>query len=276
MKLTKIHRVIKFRQAPCVKSYINLNINKRKVATQGGDKVGKDLFKLMCNAVFGKSMESVRKRVTIELLTSNKIAKKRIAKPKFKRAKRFHDELMAVHLLKPKLEFNRPIQVGFAILDISKVHMYRFHYNVWMSKFPASTLLFTDTDSLCYAVDDADLTSRMGEISNEFDFSEYPVTHSLYSPTNMKVIGMFKDELHGCTMQKFVGLRPKLYNYAYTDTNGVEVESNTAKVVMKRVKNTKLSFADYEQSLHTLSVKTVAMNTIRSDHQKIYSLPDKK
>ena len=91
---------------------------------------------------------------------------------------------MAEHILKPKLEFNRPIQVDFALLDISKVHMYHFHYNVWMSKFPASTLLFTDTDSLCYAVDDADLTSRIGEISNEFDFSEFPVTHSLYIQRN--------------------------------------------------------------------------------------------
>ena len=106
-----------------------------------------------------------------------------------------------------------------------------------MSKFPSSTILFTDTDSLCYAVDDADLTSRMGEISNEFDFSEYQVTHPLYSPTNMKIIVKFKDELHACTMTKFVGLRPKLYSYAYVDTDGVKVESNTSKGVKKRVKN---------------------------------------
>ena len=65
MKLLKIHRAIKFRQAPWLKSYINLNINKRKEATQAGDKVGKDLYKLFCNAVFGKTMENVRKRVKI-------------------------------------------------------------------------------------------------------------------------------------------------------------------------------------------------------------------
>ena len=75
-------------------------------------------------------MENVRKRVDIELLTSNKIAKKRIATPNFKRSKRFHDELLAVHVQKLKLELSRPIQVGFTILDLSKVHMYRFHYQV--------------------------------------------------------------------------------------------------------------------------------------------------
>ena len=97
-------------------------------------------------------MENVRTRVNIELLTTENSAIKQIAKPFFKSAKRFHDELIAVHLQKPKLEFNRPIQVGFAILDISKVHMYHFHYNVWVKKFKRSTLLFTDTDSLCYSV----------------------------------------------------------------------------------------------------------------------------
>ena len=139
----------------------------------------------------------MRKRVNIELLTSNKIARKRIAKPNFKRSKRFHDELMAVHLLKPKLELSRPIQVGFTILDLSKVHMYHLHYNIWLSKFPTSTLLFADTDALCYAVDDADLVSGMADIRSEFDFSEYPTDHPLYSTTNMKVVGKFKDELQG-------------------------------------------------------------------------------
>ena len=172
---------------------------------------------------------------------------------------------MAVHLQKPKLELSRPIKVGCAILDLIKLHMYKFHYNVWLSKFPQATLLFTDTDSLCYAVDDADLMSGMADISDVFDFSEYPADHPLYSEDNMKVVGKFKDELHGAAMKKFVCLRPKLYSYAYEE-NGRVVEKNTAKGVKTRVKNTKLTFADYEQSLRALDVTVVSMNTIRSDH----------
>ena len=155
---------------------------------------------------------------------------------------------MAVYLQKPNLEFNRPIQVGFAILDISKVHMYHFHYNVWTKKFMHSTLLFTDTDSLCYSVED-DVVTGMGDISNEFDFSEYPTDHPLYSVNNMKVVGKFKDELHGCAMTKFVGLRPKLYSYEYGE-KGKVMEKNTAKGVKTRVKNSKLTFADYEHYAH--------------------------
>ena len=277
LKLVKIHRVIKFRQSPWLKSYIDLNIEKRKEATKVGDKVGKDLFKLCCNAVFGKTMENQRNRVSIELVTSEKIARKRIAKPNFKRAKRFHDELVGIHMQKAKLELNRPIQVGFAILDISKLHMYNFHYNVWMANFPKSTLLFTDTDSLCYAVEGLDIVEGMGKISNEFDFSEYPENHPLFDKTNMKVVGKFKDELHGRAMLKFVGLRPKLYSYTSEERGGGGVvEKNTAKGVKTRVKNTKLTFADYEHSLRSLSVKTVRMNTIRSDHHRIFSQSTRK
>ena len=115
----------------------------------------------------------------------------------------------------------------------------------------------------------------MGDISNEFDFSEYPTNHPLYSVNNMKVVGKFKDELQGCAMTKFVGLRPKLYSYEYGE-KGKVMEKNTAKGVKTRVKNSKLTFADYEQSLRTLNVKTVSMNTIRSDHHKVYSISTNK
>ena len=148
-------------------------------------------------------------------------------KPNFKRAKIFHHELMA-------------IQVDFAILDLSKVHMYSFHYNVWMKKFPKSPLLFTATDSLCYAVEDM---TRMVDIQEEFDFSEYPPKHPKHEQ-NMKVIGKFKDELHSCALTKFVGLRPKLYSYEYEE-EGKVVEKNITKGVKTKVKNTKLTFADY-------------------------------
>ena len=144
-----------------------------------------------------------------------------------------------------------------------------------MPKFKRSTLLFTDTDSLCYAVHDVDLVSGMADICNEFDFSEYPNNHPLYNTKNMKVASKFKDELHGTAMTKFVGLRPKLYSYEYEE-NGRVVGKNTAKGVKTKVKNTKLSFADYEQYLRTLDVKVVRMNTIRSDHHKLYSLTTKK
>ena len=87
------------------------------------------------------------------------------------------------------LSDHKPGLLWSPILDLSKYLMYDFHYNTWMKKFPNSTLLFTDTDSLAYEVVGHDLYTGMGEIKNEIDFSEYPKDNYLQSCDNMKVVG---------------------------------------------------------------------------------------
>ena len=154
-----------------MKPYIDLNTEKRKEATARNDKADKDLFKLFNNAVFRKTMDNLRKRMNFEVVRSRKVALKRIARPNFKRAKIFREDLVGIHMAKSVLMMNRPIQVGFAILDLSKYLMYDFHYTT------NSTLLFADTDSLAYEVVGHDLYDGMDEIKNEFDFSEYPTNH---------------------------------------------------------------------------------------------------
>ena len=93
---------------------------------------------------------------------------------------------------KPVLVMNWPIPDGFAILDLSKYLMYDFHYNTWMKKFPNSTLLFTDTDTLAYEVVGHERYTEMGEIKSK--------DHFLQSCDNMKVVGKFKDEYKGQLM----------------------------------------------------------------------------
>ena len=110
-----------------MKPYIELNTEKRKEATMRGDKACKDLFKLVNNAVFGKTMENPRKRINFEVVTSRKVSLKRIARPNFQRAKIFREDFVSIHMAKPVLVMNRPIQVGFVILDLSKYLMYDFH-----------------------------------------------------------------------------------------------------------------------------------------------------
>ena len=188
-----------------MKPYIDLNTEKRKEAMMRGDKAGKDLFKLFNNAVFGKTMENLWKQINFEVVTSRKVALKRIAMPNFRRVKNILRGF-GRYSHGPVLVMNRPIQVGFAILDLSKYLMYDFHYNMWMKKFPNSTLLFTDTDSLAYEVVGHDLYDGMGEIKN--DFSEYPKDHFLQSCDNMKVVGKFKDECKGQLMLKIHGTSP--------------------------------------------------------------------
>ena len=295
MKIKKIHRVMQFEQSCWMKPYIDLNTEKRKEATMRGDKARKDLFKLFNNAVFGKTMEILRKRINFEVVTPRKVPSKRITKPNFKRVKIFHEDLDGIHIIKPVLVMNRPIQVGFAILDISKHLIYDFHCNTWIKKFPNSTLLFTDTDSLDYEVVGHDLYAGMREIKDEFDFSENPKDHSLQSCDNIKVVGKFKDECKGQFMLRFVRLRPKLYSLDYEREahfhckNGEEVGKPTDtsvtrivldnKVTAKGVKASvakKLSFGGYEYCLDSLLPKRVEIRRIGSDIHKVFTYSTEK
>ena len=97
MLVTKVHRVIEFEEEAWLKPFIELNTEKRKEAATNGDNAGVAMFKLMSNAIFGKTCENLEKRVNIELLTSSKILKKRIAKPNFKRSKIFREDLVGVN-----------------------------------------------------------------------------------------------------------------------------------------------------------------------------------
>ena len=194
--------MMQFEQSCWMKPCIDLNTEKWREATMRGDKAGKYLLKLFNNAICGRTMENLRKRINFEMVTSRKVALKRVARPNFQRAKIFREDLAG----KLVLVMNRLIQVGFAIFDFPKYLMYDFHYNTWMKKFPNSTLLFIDTESLAYEVGH-DLYAGMAEIKDEFNFSEYPKNHFLQSYDNMKVVGKFKDECKGQVMLRFVGLR---------------------------------------------------------------------
>ena len=150
MKITKVHRIIGFRQSPWLKLNIDLNTALRTKAKTESEK---DFFKLMINSVFGKIMENIRKRLHVKLVTSEKQALRLVAKPNFDRRVVFKENLVAVHMKKTKIRFDKPIYLGDCILDISKILMYNFHYGLIRKTFGDNAqLLFTDTDSLAYEI----------------------------------------------------------------------------------------------------------------------------
>ena len=269
MKLTKIHRVLVFEQSPWLKSYIDFNTEKRKHAANDFEK---DFYKLMNNSVFGKTMENLRKRVKVNLVNDKKRLTKLTAAPSFDYFRIFSEDLAAVNMKKTKLYLNRPIYVGFAILDLSKVLMYQFHYEYMKPKYDyKAKLLFTDTDSLCYEIKTDDVYQDMLQNIDLFDTSEYARDHPLYSPTNKKVLGKMKDETHGIPIQEFVGLRPKMYSILYME-NDKQVEKKTAKGIKKSVTKRKLRHANYKECLFEKKRTMTSMNQIRSQYHEIYSI----
>ena len=128
-----------------MKKYIDFNTDKTKDAANSFEK---DLFKLMNNSVFGKTMENLRKRIkfvqSVKLVNNAKDYVKCISKPIFVSQKIFSENFVAIHEIKPVLTLNKPIYVGFSILDLSKLLMYEFYYKYIKSKFDVK--LFTDTE----------------------------------------------------------------------------------------------------------------------------------
>ena len=269
LKLTKIYRVLTFDQEPWLKTYIDFNTEKRKDARNDFEK---DFFKLMNNSVFGKTMENLRKRTDIKLVQSEKRAEKLIAKPSFHAFKIFNENLVAVHMLKQKLYLNRPIYVGFSILDVSKILMYDFHYNYIKRKYySCAQLLFTDTDSLCYSIQTEDIYQDMSADQHMFDTSDYNPNHPLYSTINKKIIGKMKDETHGIPIQEFVGLKSKMYSLIYED-QGVMVEKKTAKGIKKSVIKNHTRHTHYKQCLFSKQIHMSKMTQIRSYGHELYNV----
>ncbi|XP_054267190.1 uncharacterized protein LOC128989333 [Macrosteles quadrilineatus] len=224
LKLKNIHKAISFTQSNWLKPYIDLNTSMRTKATNNFEK---DFFKLMNNAVFGKTMENIRNRVNIRLATKEKQVDKWLAQPNFKRRTIFTDQLAAVHMSKTKLVFNKPIYVGMSILDVSKTLMYDFHYNVIKARYGDKVQLqYTDTDSLTYLTYTDDVYKDMKEMQDFFDTSDYPPNHPCFSVTNKKIIGKFKDELNGRIMFEHIALRSKMYAKHYVD-NGISFQDYT-------------------------------------------------
>ena len=142
---------------------------------------------------------------------------------------------------KPVLTLNKPIYVGFSILDLSKLLMYDFHYTYITRNYDA-TLLLTDADSLVYEVKTDDAYEDFCKDKNLFDFSDYPQDsmelHSkFFDPVNKKVIGKLKDEFKGKITSEFVGLKSKMYSLIAIDNEQNKKAKGVNKNVVKNIRH---------------------------------------
>ena len=183
--LKKVHRVIAYHQSKWLMPYIYLNQELRKQAKQEHEK---DLFKLMNNSVYGKTCENLTKRSDIRLVTTEKQRKNLTEKPHCQSFKIFGESLAAIQMEKLYTKIDKPIQVGFKVLEASKLVMMRFYYDqlkVWYGD--RVHLLFTDTDSFMLEIQTNDWEADMQKYKEFFDLSFYPPGHPYRDTTNEKV-----------------------------------------------------------------------------------------
>ena len=207
LKLKRIHRIIEFNQREWLKPYIDMNTELRKAAKNDFEK---DLFKLMNNSVFGKTMENIGKHRDIKLVTTDKKRSKLVSEPNYHTINLISEDLSIIEMKKTKVKMNKPIYLGLSILEISKTLMYEFWYDYMKPKYDNNVkLCYMDTGSFIMNIKTNDFYKDISnDVENRFDTSNYEVNRPLQTGKNKKVIGLMKDELGGKIITEFVTLSP--------------------------------------------------------------------
>jgi hypothetical protein len=266
LKLKKVHKVLTFKQSAWLKTYIDLNTKLRQAADNDAEK---DFAKLMNNSFFGKTCQDVRKYKDVKIVMDEEKSRKLIARPTLKQLKVYDENLVAIQLKKSEVVLNKPRYIGMAILDISKIVMYRFHYDFMMKKYPGAKLMFTDTDSFCYWIPtDSNIYEDIKGNSEWFDFSNFSKDHPNFDDSNKLVPGKFKDEMGGQLILEFAGLRSKMYSIKKCDGQC----KSTAKGVLKCVKDNVLTHEDYCECLFQKREMRHKMTKIMQENHEMYTV----
>ena len=244
LKLKKVHKIIEFNQEARLKPYIDMNTELRELAK---NEFKKDFFKLMNNAVFGKTMENIRKHRDIKSVTTDKKRRKLVSEPNYQTINYISEDLSIIEMNKTKVKMNKPIYLGLSILGISKLLMYEFWYDYMKPKYGGNIkLCYMDTHSFIMNIKTEDFYKDIAnDVEKRFDTSNYEVIRPLPTGKNKKVIGLVKDELGGKIITEFVNLRPKTYSYLTDDCKENKKAKGTKKCVIKRM----VEFNDYKNCL---------------------------
>ena len=223
-----------FNQKAWLKPYIDMNTELRKLAK---DDFEKDLFKLMNNAVFGKTKENIRKHTDIKLVTTDKKRNKFVSEPNYHTINYILEDFSITEMNKTGVKINKPIYLGLSILDISKILMYEFWYDYIKPKYGNKVkLCYMDTDSFIMNIKTNDFYKDISyDVDERFDTSNYKVNRPLPTGKNKKVIGLMKNELGCKIITEFVTLRPKTYSYLTDDGKENKTAKGTKKCVIKRM-----------------------------------------
>ena len=243
--VSKVHRVVSFRQSRFFEPYIVFNSQKRQHAS---NEFEKDFFKLKNNSLFGKTMENVRNRIDYRLCNTMEKFMTYTSKPLFLSATRFSEDLVGVELLKGVVELDKPVFIGQAVLDLSKLIMYRLRYNKlpeYEHRFGGSIRVVAgDTDSFFLEVRDICISEQLlpaMKTDGLLDSSNYPRDHPLYSSVGKAELGRIKDECAGTPIQDAIFLRPKCYSLLLDGCK----EHKRAKGVQRSVLRQEISHQDY-------------------------------
>ena len=274
MILKRIHKVLEFKQTRWLAPYI---IKNQVLRAEAKSEFEKSQPKLFNNSIYGKTVENQKKRTNIKLVNNKKECKRLIEKPQMTGFKIFSEDLAAINLRRVKAKIDKPFYVGFTVLELSKLHMYKFHYRYIKKTFGnTAKLLFTDTDSLMYHITGENIYDQFFRDKEEyFDFSNHKPESKYYFDGNKAVIGKMKDEAAGQEITEFVGLRPKMYSFLIENEQGQINGKNRAKGIQYAVAK-KIPHQEYLDQLGNPHENRQENRRIGTKLHRLYSIKTKK
>ena len=229
----------------------------------------KDFYKLMNNAVFGKTMENVRKHRDIKLVTTDQRRNQLVSEPNYHTVKWFSEKLLAIEMKKTKVEMNKPIYLGLLIIKISKTLMHQFWYDYMKPKYGDNVkLCYMDTDSFIMHIKTEDFYKDIADdVEKRFDTSNYEINRPLPIGKNKKVIRLMKDELGRKIMTEFVALRPKTYSYLTDDCKEYKKAKGAKECVIKQ----RLKLNNYKYCLLNNEIILKSHQRFKSEGHNVYT-----
>ena len=277
MKIKKVHSVISFKQSKWLEKYIKFNTQKRNQAVNDFEK---DFYKLLNNAFYGKTMENVRNRCKIEFIKKdeyNKILKQQ-RKLTFNGIHKSFGNCDSYLVKEHEILMDKPIYLGFAILELSKLHMYETYYDTLQPYFGQENLQlhYMDCDSFILSINSGNITKDLKSLENIFDFSNIDENHELYSEKNKKVLGKFKIETpKNIFIDEFIALGSKMYAFKCKDKDMEEYKNKLKGISKSQSKHIK--FEEYKICLDGDEMENECINYIlRSINHDMYMQGIKK
>jgi hypothetical protein len=180
--------------------------------------------------------------------------------------------MVAIQLNRDNTTYDKPIYIGFVVLELSKWLMYDFHYEYMKPKYDNNLLLnYMDTDSFVYTIKTTDFYSDIkDDVIDRFDTSAYPVGN-LYEidRVNKKKVGFMKDEYNGRIIKEFIGLRSKMYSIDVVDVVDSEIIKKAKGIKKTAVDG--LSLDNYRDCLYKKKIFYSKMLIFRSQIHNIYT-----
>ena len=275
MEIKQVHSIISFKQSKWLEKYIDFNTQKRNQVVNDFEK---DFYKLLNNAFYGKTMENVRNRCKIEIIKRDNYDKilRLQRKLTFNGICKSFDNCDSYLEKEHEILMDKPIYLGFAILELSKLHMYETYYNTLQPYFGQESiqLHYMDCDSFILSINSENIIKDLKNLENIFDFSNIDANHELYSENNKKVLGKFKIETpKNIFIDELIELRSKMYAFKCKDR---EEDKNKLKGISKS-QSKNIKFEEYKICLDGEELENECINYIlKSSNHNMYMQGIKK